>query len=69
MLTPVIRWVNIVSSGMAAGLWLRSALITVPNNIDTIVSELHRAGNWNAAAAACAFVAFACQTYIAAKGA
>jgi hypothetical protein len=40
----------------AAAFWLRSALIKVPDNIDTIVDELRRIGHWNslAALASCA---------------
>jgi hypothetical protein len=48
-------WISIVdllSSGIAAAFWLRAALITVPDNIDTFVTELQRAGRWNAAGAA-----------------
>jgi hypothetical protein len=46
-----------VASFIAAACWLRSALIQVPNNIDTIVEELQRIGYWNGLAAAAACVA------------
>ena len=64
MTTAIVQWIGIVSSGLAAALWLRAAFITVPDNIDTMISVMHRAGCWNAAAAACACIAFASQTYL-----
>jgi hypothetical protein len=42
-----IRVLAAIAALIAAGLWLRSALIDVPNNIDTIVGELQRIGRWN----------------------
>jgi hypothetical protein len=51
-----IRVLIAIAALLAAALWLRSALIKVPNNIDTIVGELQRIGRWNsfAAFASCA---------------
>lgn len=46
-----IRVLIAVAALLAAGFWLRSALIKVPNNIDTIVDELQRIGRWNSRAA------------------
>jgi hypothetical protein len=51
-----------IASFIAAVCWLRSALIQVPNNIDTIVGELQRIGQWNglAAGASCVAAIFLC---------
>jgi hypothetical protein len=46
-----IRVLTAIAALIAAGLWLRSALIDVPDNIDTIVGELQRVGWWNSKAA------------------
>lgn len=46
-----IRALIAITALLAAGFWLRSALIKVPNNIDTIVDELQRIGSWNSMAA------------------
>jgi hypothetical protein len=50
------RGILALAALLAAGFWLRSALIEVPDNIDTIVAELQRVGRWNsmAAGASCA---------------
>ena len=55
-----------VASFIAATCWLRSALIEVPNNIDTIVGELQRIGYWSglAAAAACIAAIFLCLSVV-----
>jgi hypothetical protein len=63
-MTLAIQLLGLFSSGAAAMLWLRGAFIAVPNNLDTIVQELQRIGHWNAAAAVCSCVAFACQAYL-----
>lgn len=46
--------------GVAAGLWLWASMIAVPDNIDTIVSELQRIGRLNASAAGAACIAAVC---------
>jgi hypothetical protein len=43
----VVNAITAVASAVAASCWLRSALIQVPDNIDTIVGELQRIGYWN----------------------
>jgi hypothetical protein len=60
----VIGAIGAVSSILAAAFWLRSALIDVPNNIDTIVRELQRIGWWNSAAAQAAVVASLCAAWL-----
>jgi hypothetical protein len=56
-----VRVLTVVAGLVAAALWLRSASIDVPNDIDTIVGELQRIGRWNsmAAYASCAAALFA----------
>ena len=46
-----IRVLVAIAALLAAGCWLRSALIKVPNNIDSIVGELQRIGHGNSLAA------------------
>jgi hypothetical protein len=41
----------------SAVLWWVAASIVVPDNIDTFIGELQRAGKWNARAATCASIA------------
>jgi hypothetical protein len=52
-----IRVLTAVAALIAAALWLRSALIDVPDNIDTIIGELQRIGCWNSMAAFASCVA------------
>jgi hypothetical protein len=52
--------IGVLAALAAAGLWLRTSVIDVPNNIDTIVGELQRMGRWNAWAAFASFVAALC---------
>ncbi len=59
----MIAVVGIAASLLAAGLWLWASLITVPDNIDTIVAELQRIGRINAGAAGAAVVAALCAAY------
>lgn len=63
-MATIVSTIGVVSSGLAAALWLRAALIVVPDNIDTFIAELKRAGRWNAAGAIAACIAFVCQTYL-----
>ena len=56
----VIGAIGALSSMAAAAFWLRSAVINVPDNIDTIVRELQRISWWNSAAAQAAVVASLC---------
>jgi hypothetical protein len=56
--------IGVLSSILAAAFWLRSALIDVPNNLDTIVGELQRIGWWNSAAAQAAVVASLCAAWL-----
>jgi hypothetical protein len=67
-MTAVVQWLGIISSGGAALLFLRASLIAVPDNIDTFVGELQRAGQWNSAGTAAACISFACQAYLFAVG-
>ncbi|MBO2985743.1 hypothetical protein [Burkholderia pseudomallei] len=55
--------VGAISSLAAAGLWLWSSLIQVPDNIDTFIGELQRISRVNAWAAMCACVAAICAAY------
>jgi hypothetical protein len=59
----MIAVVGIAASLLAAGLWLWASLITVPDNIDTIVAELQRIGRINAGAAFAAVVAALCAAF------
>ena len=59
----LINVVGSIAAIIAAGLWLYASLITVPNNIDTIVGELQRISRWNAYAAWAAVVAALCAAY------
>jgi hypothetical protein len=56
--------IGAMSSILAAAFWLRSAVISVPDNIDTIVRELQRIGWWNSAAAQAAVVASLCAAWL-----
>jgi hypothetical protein len=56
----ILGGIGAASSLLAAAFWLRSAVIDVPDNIDTIVRELQRIGWWNSAAALAAVVASIC---------
>jgi hypothetical protein len=60
----VIGAIDALSSILAAAFWLRSAVIDVPDNIDTIVRELQRIGWWNSAAAQAAVVASLCAAWL-----
>jgi uncharacterized membrane protein YbhN (UPF0104 family) len=60
----IIRAIGALASILAAVFWLRSALLDVPDNIDTIVRELQRIGWWNSAAAWAAVVASLCAALI-----
>ena len=60
----IIGTVGALSSILAAAFWLRSALIDVPDNIDTIVRELQRIGWWNSAAAQAAVIASLCAAWL-----
>ena len=51
LVRPFINLIGAVSALIAAISWFRSATIRVPNNIDTMVDQLQRAGRWNAWAA------------------
>jgi hypothetical protein len=57
MLHIVIRIIVAAAASLAALFWLRSAVIKVPDNIDTIVRELQRIAWWNGMAAGFSFVA------------
>jgi hypothetical protein len=59
----LVNVVGSIAAIIAAGLWLYASLITVPNNIDTIVGELQRISRWNAYAAWAAVVAALCAGY------
>jgi hypothetical protein len=60
----IVTSVGLVASLAAAGFWLWGSLIEVPNNIDTIVSELQRIGRLNGWAALAALVAALCAAYV-----
>ncbi|WP_027167318.1 hypothetical protein [Mesorhizobium sp. WSM3224] len=60
----MIFWINLmglVATGLAAVFWLIAASIRVPDNIDTFIGELQRAGRWNAAGGLAACLGFTCQ--------
>jgi hypothetical protein len=60
----IIGGVGALSSILAAACWLQSAMIEVPDNIDTIVHELQRIGWWNSAAAQAAVVGSLCAAWL-----
>ena len=60
----IVGAIGALSSISAAAFWLRSALIDVPDNIDTIVHELQRIGWWNSAAALSAVIASLCAAWL-----
>ena len=64
LIDKIIGAVGVVASILAAAFWHRSALIEVPDNIDTIVQELQRISWWNSAAAQGAFVASICAAWL-----
>ncbi|ESZ04965.1 hypothetical protein X737_36415 [Mesorhizobium sp. L48C026A00] len=60
-------WINLIgllSTGLAAVFWLVAASIRLPDNINTFIRELQRAGQWNAAGGISACVGFACQAIL-----
>jgi hypothetical protein len=61
--TSLVNVVGAIAALIAAGLWLYASLITVPDNIDTIMDELRRISRWNAYAAGAAAVAALCAGY------
>jgi hypothetical protein len=56
----VVTLIGLVASLAAAICWLWGSLISVPDNIDTIVGELQWIGFW---AAMAALVAVVCAAY------
>jgi hypothetical protein len=60
MVDKVVSIVGILASLAAAAIFLRASFIEVPNNIDTFVDELQRAGRWNSAGCFAAFLAALC---------
>jgi len=44
----VINLIGAISALVAAGLWLRSTSVSMPNRLDAIAVELQRVGRWNA---------------------
>jgi hypothetical protein len=56
-LHTLVSVIGAAAALVAAVCWLYSALIEVPNNIDTIVQELQRISYWNGWAAAASCVA------------
>lgn len=63
----VINLVGTIAGVLAAGFWLYSATIDVPNDIDTIVGQLQRIGRWNSYAAMAAVVAAVCASAVFAR--
>ena len=59
-MNKVVTLIGLVASLAAAIFWLWGLLISVPDNIDTIVGELQRIGLW---AAMAALVAAVCAAY------
>ena len=59
----VATLIGLVASLAAAIFWLWGSLISVSDNIDTIVGELQRIGRVNARAALAALVAAVCAAY------
>ena len=59
----VATLIGLVASLAAAIFWLWGSLISVPDNIDTIVGELQRIGRVNAWAALAALAAAVCAAY------
>ncbi|MFZ1151856.1 MAG: hypothetical protein WAR76_19335 [Xanthobacteraceae bacterium] len=47
----VINLIGAVSAVIAARLWFRSTMVSLPDRLDAIAEELKRAGRWNAWAA------------------
>jgi hypothetical protein len=61
-------FLGVITSLGAAGLWLWSSLIKVPDNIDTFIGALQRIGRVNAWAALCSCGAAVCAAYAFARG-
>jgi hypothetical protein len=53
-----------LSALVAAGLFLYSSMIEVPDNIDTVMGEFQRIGRWNSYGCWAAFVGAICATYV-----
>jgi hypothetical protein len=52
--TVVRLVINLIGAGsavVAAGLWFRSTMVSMPDRLDAIAVELQRVGRWNAWAA------------------
>ena len=64
VLDIIANGLGAVASFAAACFWLRSALIDVPDNMDTFVRELQRIAWWNSGAAMAATVAAVCGFYL-----
>jgi hypothetical protein len=62
-LLKIVTTVGLLASLAAAGFWLWGSLIEIPDNIDTIVSELQRVGRLNAWAALAALIAALCAAH------
>ncbi len=60
----LIGTLGVLAAIAAGGLWLYASLITVPDNIDTIVGEMQRIGRWNAYGAWAAVVGALCAAYV-----
>ncbi|MBB3018461.1 hypothetical protein FHR70_001515 [Microvirga lupini] len=56
-----------VSALAAAGLFLYSSRIEVPDNIDTMMGEIQRIGRWNSYGCWAAFVGALCASYVFAR--
>lgn len=55
--------IGVVSTLSAAGIFLRGALIEVPNSQDDFIDVLQLIGRWNSAGCIAAFVAALCAAY------
>ena len=60
----VVSGLGIAASILAAGLWLSSSLVTVPDNIDTFIDALRLQSQLSAYAAGSATVAAICAAIV-----
>jgi hypothetical protein len=63
----VMGSLGVLSAVVAAGLFLYSSRIEVPDNIDTMMGEIQRIGRWNSYGCLAAFVGALCAAYVFAR--
>lgn len=63
-LSLAVSGLGVVAAILAAWFWLRAALVSVPDNIDTFIAALQRASRFNAYGAWCAVVGALCAALL-----